>query len=62
MAVSTKEVVVALHAELPERADFALREWMLAVRADLKALLAKLDADAGVTDTNYASTIKNCGD
>ena len=27
------------------------------LRDDLDALLAKLDSDAGITDTNYASTI-----
>lgn len=62
MAVSTREVIVALHGQLPEKGDYALREWMMAIRADLKALLAKLDADSGVNGTDYASTIKNSGD
>lgn len=30
---------------------------LTALRAAVVSLLAKLDADAGVTDTNYASTL-----
>ena len=31
------------------------------LRKDLDAIAAKLDADAGVTDTNYAATIQTEG-
>jgi hypothetical protein len=62
MAISTQEVIIALESKLPESAARPLREWMLAMRADQKALLAKLDADDGVTGTNYTSTIKQVGD
>ena len=35
----------------------ALRQELDEVRANYNAVLAKLDADAGVTDTNYVSTL-----
>lgn len=62
MSISTQEVTRVLHPALPENQSRALEQWMTAVRADLKALLAKLDADSGVTGEDYASTIKNTGD
>jgi len=34
-----------------------LRQELDEIRANFRAVLAKLDADAGVTDTNYASTL-----
>lgn len=43
--------------------DDMVREWnqmrtlVNELKADHNALLAKLDADAGVTDTNYAATV-----
>ena len=35
----------------------ALRQDNVNLRTKFTALLAKLDADAGVTDTNYAATL-----
>ena len=34
-----------------------LKELFIAIREELDALYAKLDGDAGVTDTDYASTL-----
>lgn len=61
MTVSITERIV----EVPDhREREMLRDALEAVRADnaelrtrLTSLLAKLDADAGVTDTNYAATL-----
>lgn len=36
--------------------NLAMQADLAALRAALVAVTAKLDADAGVTDTNYAST------
>ena len=45
------------------KSEASIRDLLLAIRAELDdlrtkygTLLAKLDADAGVTDTNYATT------
>ena len=35
----------------------SLKDLFLALRAELDALYAKLDADAGVTDTDHAATL-----
>lgn len=59
IAVSNKERMAK--AELSPQDLRLLCEAMAAdivtLRTQLQAALAKLDADAGVTDTNYASTI-----
>lgn len=39
-----------------KRVETALLGELTAIRAAMDLLLAKLDADAGVTDTNYAAT------
>lgn len=62
MAVSTNETIVALRGQMAEPAERALRELLIAYRADLKELLAKLDADSGVNGTDYTSTINASGD
>ena len=62
LPVPTKEVIRSVYTELPESAARPLAEWMTAMRADLKALLAKLDADPTIAATDFASTIKNTGD
>ncbi len=43
-------------AELPMSTD-DYRKLMIALLDAIKAVTAKLDADAGVTDTNYTATV-----
>lgn len=57
MAISTREVVVAIEPELSETAARPLREWMVEMQANLAAIAAKLDADGGVTDTDYSDEV-----
>lgn len=49
---TAKEVITQLLTDIS-----ALRVDVAAQRAAIVALTAKLDADVGVTDTNYAATI-----
>jgi hypothetical protein len=58
---SLNEVLVVLRSVEDDRVFYALSPLLLALRDDLQALLAKLDADAGITDTNYQSTINKFG-
>lgn len=61
MATSLNETLVVLRSVTDDKVFFALSAVLQAIRADQQALLAKLDADSGVNDTNYKSTIKNLG-
>lgn len=47
----SRQTAYAFHQEFD-----AIRAELNDIRTKYAALLAKLDADAGVTDTNYAST------
>lgn len=60
MAISTREVLSELSLSAHDLA--LLESWMTSVAADIVALgasvagiTAQLDADAGVTDTDYAA-------
>lgn len=67
--LTAKEVALHLREGIGARQADLLAEWMLGVEerlgstttttvvADLHALAAKLDADEGVTDTDYAATL-----
>lgn len=55
LSMSVKE---QLNRSSPAAADAQLGTTLTDVITSLNALLAKLDADAGVTDTNYSSTLK----
>lgn len=54
---TTQSLGVSERAQLIRELD-TLRAELNDLRTEYAALLAKLDADAGVTDTNYAAT---CG-
>lgn len=53
---TTQSLSVSNRTHLISEFD-ALRAELDDIRTKYAALLAKLDADAGVTDTNYASTL-----
>lgn len=62
MAVSTKEVADTLRQGMGAKQADALAELLVSMQADLSALstsitgiTAQLDADDGVTDTDYAA-------
>jgi hypothetical protein len=57
MAISTREVIIMVEPELSETAARALREWMTEMQANLAAIADKLDADGGVTDTDYGDEV-----
>lgn len=57
MAVSTTDVKTTLRQGMGAVQADALAAWMEAVQTDLAAVTAKLDADGGVTDTDYAATL-----
>lgn len=59
--VSLQDVLVVLRSTEDDKVFYALSGLLEALRADMQALLAKLDADAGVTDTDYKSTINKFG-
>jgi hypothetical protein len=59
--VSLREVLVVLRSTLDDKVFWALSSLLEAQRDDMQALLAKLDDDAGVTDTDYQSTITKFG-
>lgn len=53
---TTQSLAVSERAQLTRELD-TLRAELNDVRTKYAALLAKLDADGGVTDTNYAATV-----
>lgn len=53
---ATQSLSVSNRMQLITELDF-LRAELDDIRTKYAALLAKLDADAGVTDTDYASTL-----
>lgn len=46
---------------VPQSVEAELRAQVNNLTTTVRALCAKLDADVGVTDTNYASTLVNDG-
>lgn len=50
-----------LNRSMPAAADAKLGTVLKDLITNLNALLVKLDADAGVTDTNYSATLTTVG-
>jgi hypothetical protein len=59
--VSLQEVLVVLRSTTDDRVFWALAPLLEALRDDIQTLLAKLDDDTGVHDTDYQSTITKFG-
>ncbi|MGR9108261.1 MAG: hypothetical protein ACU843_15175 [Gammaproteobacteria bacterium] len=57
MAAPKRDIVKQLDDSMPAASNAALGTTIEELQQNLNALLAKLDADVGVTDTNYASTL-----
>lgn len=56
MAIATQRVT-RQHAPTDESEVYQLRQQLNVLVTKFDALCAKLDADAGVTDTNYRATL-----
>jgi len=59
MAISTTDVARTLQTEMGPVGALALQEWLMNQQQALVAISAKLDADAGVTDTDYEATLNS---
>lgn len=59
--VSLQDVLVVLRSTQDDKVFYALSGLLEALRYDIQTLLAKLDDDGGVTDTDYQSTINKFG-
>jgi hypothetical protein len=57
MAISTNEVKKTLRQGMGAVQADALADWMEAMQEAVNDLAEKLDADGGVTDTDYEATV-----
>jgi hypothetical protein len=53
----TRDLIHELNRSMPAAAHAALGTNLETIATQFNALLAKLDADAGITDTDYAATL-----
>jgi hypothetical protein len=58
MALAQKDLIHELDHSMPAASDAQLGTIIEELQNTVNLLLAKLDADAGVTDTNFAATLK----